>query len=121
MASLALEGSDLVIEHGRLQLVTGQEEISQTVGTRIKMIRGEFFADLTQGVPYVGKILVKNPPLSIVRNIFIECVAETPGVASVRNMELTFDRGSGLLTVEGDYVGLDGVTATFAPVQIEVA
>ena len=59
---------------------------------------GEWFADVNQGVAYivaangVGPILgVKNPNINNIRALYRTIILNTPGIVSVRELQVTYD------------------------------
>lgn len=87
---------DMVREGGRFVRIGGIESIAQDIDTAVKLIAGENFLDLDEGIPYFEDesdpaktaILVKNPNLQAVREVFRGAVAARPGVRSVRQLDL---------------------------------
>lgn len=82
---------DLVVESGDLVLVSDLAAISQSVRTRLRFYRGEWFADLDVGVPWYETIFVKNPNLVAVRAALQSTVAGTKGIVEVLTFNLTLD------------------------------
>ena len=56
------------------------------------MIKGDYFLDKTQGIPYISKVFVKTTDKSLVDSFFKNILLTTPGVLS-------------LLSYKGEYVG----------------
>lgn len=79
---------DLLFSDSQVQFVTGQDEISQILEVRLKTILGEWFLDLSLGVPYFSKILKKNPIDSEVESAIITEISRSPGVLSVESLEM---------------------------------
>lgn len=51
---------DLLLTNGELTFVDGPEEVRQLIDQRLKTHYGEWFLNITIGVPYLQKILIKN-------------------------------------------------------------
>jgi hypothetical protein len=118
---LALDAShDLTISQGRLQLVEDTDSIAQSLKTRLRLVRGEYFADLEQGIPYLTHIMVKGPKLDLVRSILVEAVAETPGVVEVTEFLLTLDQSTRALLASGKCRINTNDVVSFANVKIDV-
>ncbi len=81
---LALHGRDLV-------LVDNAERIAQQIVITLKFWLGEWFLDTTEGVPYLEYILVKNPNMAHIRQIFLEALEQIEGITSVDSLELELD------------------------------
>lgn len=112
---------DLDVTAGRLSIVDGVRSLAQTIGTRCKMVRGEYFADLDQGVPFVGTILVKRPDAPLIRAIFREVIEETPGVTEVEELSYSLDDATRTATLRGRVRGTAAEVVEFGPVNVEVA
>jgi hypothetical protein len=84
---------------GNLQTVTGREAIAQHVKIRLRFFRGEWALDTREGTPYWEQILIHGASEALISEIFRRVVAETPGIASVRQLGLSIDRQTRTLTV----------------------
>lgn len=94
-------------------LVTGADAIAQRLAIRFKFWLGEWFLDTRQGVPYIERILVANPDLSLIRTIFRKVIVTTPGVKKVDDLEMTIDKSARRLVVSSFRATLvDGSTLT---------
>jgi hypothetical protein len=107
-------GDVLLDAAGNFATVTGRDAIAQHVRIRLLHYLGEWFLDQREGVPYFESILVHHPDLAAVEEAYRRTIAETPGIASVRDLVLDFDRRSRTLTVTGSAVTTDGETITAA-------
>lgn len=58
--------NDISLSSGDLVTVTGLEEAGQRIRDRLQTFITEWFLDLSYGVDYIGKILVKNPRTGII-------------------------------------------------------
>jgi len=87
-ALLTLDG-DLDIRNGTVSLVSGADAIIQRIRVRLRAFQGDWFLDLRFGVPYFGRILVRNVNEADIFQIYQEVIATTPGVVSVDELELT--------------------------------
>ena len=112
---------DLAVTNGRLSVVEGGESLAQTISTRCKMVRGEYFADLEQGVPFVGTLLTKNPQAELVRSVFRDVILGTPGVTDVIELNYAFDPLTRTATLTGRVEGDAGLTVNLTPVLVTVA
>lgn len=87
---IAMKGGHLVITAGKLQTVSDTEAIAQAIELRCSFIRGEWFLDLTAGVPFYELIWQKNPNLVAVREVFRKVIAGTLGVVEVLAVDLRY-------------------------------
>jgi len=58
--------NDLSIASGDIETITGADEAGQRIHDRLTTFIGEWFLNLSYGVDYIGKILVKNPRTNVV-------------------------------------------------------
>jgi hypothetical protein len=98
---------DLAIEDGDFVFARGLEGITQLCRTRLQTFRGEWFADLTEGVPYLERDGVTAAEALLgqkfnevkARAAFRDVLLSTPGVLEVTSMTVTFDGTTRTLTV----------------------
>ena len=92
-----------------IRFTTGIEIVSQSIALRMDATKGEWFADLDNGVPY-DEILGGKPSVARVEAIFRKVLVETPGVDSVtslivtgstRNMTITWEVRAGTEFISG--------------------
>jgi len=101
MSDIALDADgDLLIATNSLSLVTGDDAIVQNLRIRFQFVLGEWFLDSRIGIPYFAEILIKNPDLTRVRGIFRQAILTTPGIDSLEEFTLDFDRAIRRLTLE---------------------
>lgn len=85
---------DLAVVNGDFAVVGGQTDdenlaaVLQGVQTRLRLFLGECYLDESQGVDYLGKILVKNPDPNGVATELSRAIAATPDVTLVRSAGL---------------------------------
>lgn len=91
LADIALDTveHDLVIEDFDLQLLTGIDRVAQQIKIRFLFFLGEWFLNVTLGVPYYRDILIKSPNRAVVEGLLREVIITTPNVREV--LELTFE------------------------------
>lgn len=82
---------DLDIENGGFVWIEGSELVRQSILARFRFFLGEWFLDTREGVPYFRDILVKSPDRDIVRSVFRQVLADTPGVLDILKFDLDFD------------------------------
>lgn len=85
---------DLYLRNGSYVVIgdtaaTFPEAVAQTYRNSVAFFKGEWFLDTREGTPYHEQILVENPDISLIREIFKSILGLTEGVASVERMELT--------------------------------
>lgn len=82
---------DLDISTGNLAVVQDLAySVAQKLTNRFRLFQGEWFIDSRIGVPYYSIVLVKNPDLISIGQLFKRVCLQTPGVDSVLEMNLDF-------------------------------
>jgi len=90
---------DLVIENGDLVLVSGVDALEQDIRLQLGFFQGEWFLDESVGVPYYQSILVKNPNLIGIKELFRAKLLSIPGVDEVLSLNLTYTNATRTLEV----------------------
>lgn len=78
------------------------EAVAQTIDTRLKLFAGEYWRDVTDGTPWIDKILTKNNrtnTLSSKISILKERILQTGGVISILEWTTDFNYTSRNLSV----------------------
>lgn len=98
---IKLDGTtgDLVFKDDDLVLVADLDAIAQDLRLRIGFVQGEWFLDEELGVPYWTEILVKDPNLVAVQEIFRRTLLETEGVLAVEELTLNYNASARTLGV----------------------
>lgn len=92
---------DLDLTGGDINYVDDDFAVIQQVSNRLQMWQGEWFADSRQGMPYPTQIFVRNPQanLGVLRQIYMNAIAGTPGILRVISCEVSFNSSTRKLTV----------------------
>ena len=98
--ALSAADHDLIFENGDIMLIDNAERVAQQIKIQLKSFLAEWFLDTTYGVPYFENILVKNPNMSRIRNIFRQKILEVPDVSAVNSLTLSNNRQTRELTIE---------------------
>lgn len=91
-----------------LILVDGADAIAQEIKIRLKTFLGEWFLDITHGVPYLESILIKGPRESVVSSMLRGQILAVPGVSNVQSMQLDLDNMTRILTVNFECDTVEG-------------
>jgi len=91
--ALALDTTtgDLRLGGGRLVLAEGVEAVAQRLRCRLKLQRGEWFADTSIGVPWIDAILGQRGNERTAEAILRTAIATCPGVATLETFVFTHD------------------------------
>lgn len=91
---------DFAIVNGDLVLTSGLDAIRQSLMIRLEFFQGEWFLDITAGLPYLQEILgVKNPNPNVLDAVFRKAILATPGITSINTLTITLDRATRRATV----------------------
>lgn len=93
---------DVALRSGRagLLLVTAGDKIVQNIKQRLKFFLGEWFLDLSKGIPYYRDFLGRRgSSTSVFKSVIRDHLAATPGVIQVLAVEAQLDRPSRKLTI----------------------
>lgn len=80
---------DLVVDTDA-HFTTGMAAVAQGIRLRLQMFKGEWFLDLSRGVPYFTEILGAKFSQVRMREIFRAVIAESPGVDEIEALILSF-------------------------------
>ena len=91
---------DLLLTEGELTLAPDAlTEVRQSIRQALSTYLGEWFMDVKIGVDYFGKILVKNPDMSVVNTILLNTILGVPGVIQVMTYKFTPEFATRKMTV----------------------
>ena len=86
-------------ENGDLSVVTDYDQVRQHIQQRLSTFKGEWIFNSDEGVPYMQYVFVDNPDYSVISTILKRTILGTPGVESITNFNMTFDKKSRRLSV----------------------
>jgi hypothetical protein len=90
MTSLRLTtDGEIDLTNGSPSLISGADATIQRITQRLRAFQGNWFLDLVFGVPYFGRIFVRNVNEGDLFQIYNDVIANTPGVVSVDELTLT--------------------------------
>jgi len=107
--------SDGDIATSGVQFLTDQEEIAQTISTRLKLFLGEYFRDINDGTPWFQQILGKGSSLGVKESLIKRRILQTDGVISIFEFETDFDLQARQYSVKA------GVLTSFGQTTIRLA
>jgi hypothetical protein len=90
---------DLLVSGGDLPLVYDLEAIEQEASITLQYFLGEYFLDVSVGIPYYQDILVKAPNLAAIKTIFRDALLGVTGIKAIVTLDLDFNRTTRVLTV----------------------
>jgi hypothetical protein len=84
----------------QLFIMDTADRVAQQIKINLLSFLGEWFLDTTYGVPYLEKILVKNPRMPVIETILRSHIKSVPDVKKVVYLALDWDRRTRALFVE---------------------
>lgn len=105
---------DLAISNNKLSLISGADEVTQRLRSRLKMFRGEWFLDLNKGVPYRTEVFVKGISTERIASAIKREILTTPGVLQLLSYSQSLDGASRLLSVDFQVLTSDGEIIFFS-------
>jgi len=90
-----------------LSRVYGYELAAQRIRVRLSTQLGTWPADTALGLPYLDWLDAATPPLASIESNMRRAIEGVPGVDRVREMSVTFDVNTGLVSVRGVVVYAD--------------
>jgi len=107
------DGTDIQFGHGDADYwIDDPRGVAQAVVSRLRLLAGEWFLDLTEGTPYVGGVFGKQTRESY-DPVIRARILDTDGVTAITKYESSFDGDTRKLTV---YVKID---TRYGPATIE--
>lgn len=80
---------------GNLVFVTDAEAIGQHVRQRLSFYQGEWFLDPLIGVDWLGRVLGRSPTEKAIMEAMVKAaILKTPGVTSLREFDISYERSS---------------------------
>ena len=81
------------------QFISGVDEVAQTISTRLKLYLGEYFRDISDGVPWFEQILGKKYNRQLVDSIIRQRIIETEGVTGILQYGSELDTATRKLSI----------------------
>ena len=104
MITRALDTNGDIVTSGK-QFIEGSEATAQTIKTNLKLFIGEYFRDISIGLPFFEKIAVKNYSSSNEsekENIIKTIIINTNGVKKILTFSSNFDLKTRILLIDVD-------------------
>lgn len=77
-----------------VQFLRDEYDIEQTIQTRLKLWLGEYFRNITDGTPWVERILGKGISMQTRESSIKRRITNTPGVKEIIEFSTSFDLAS---------------------------
>jgi hypothetical protein len=79
--------------------INGADKVAQQIKITLLAFLGEWFLDVTFGVPYLEDILVKTPHMAAIETILRSHITDVPHVLRFESFSMDFDRARRTLGV----------------------
>lgn len=105
----------------KILIVSGTDSVVQRLKQAFRFLKGSWFLDIQEGIPYVDYVLIKGPNLSVVSEIFRSVILRDPDVARILSFSLDVDSDtrSALVTFRAKLK--DGSAREIGPLIIDIS
>ena len=103
---------DLFASNNRIAVVSDADEVLQHIKTRLWLFLGEWFLDVTDGVPWFQEVFVKPADLREIESIIKDRVLQTPGVDELIEFDMNYDNNTRRFSITLACATIFGATAT---------
>ena len=83
------ENHDWDLDGQDLRMTTPQEDVVQRLSIKLQFLLGEWFLDITKGLPYTQDFFEQQTTLSDIYEIFRIAIKETEGVEELVDLSIT--------------------------------
>ena len=111
---------DMLLADSSFHFVEGAQAVVQKVAMTFAIFRGEWFLDLSYGVPYRTEILVKNPDLDRISSLLRKTLMGIEEIIEIRKFNLEFNPQQRELQVDFEALTSEGIiTVEDAPIPMQ--
>lgn len=76
------------------------EYVAQKLKIKLSMFQGEWYLNNTAGMPYFQDILISNPNIDLIEDLYKASIRDTYGVSEIVEFNSFFDKSIRKFTVE---------------------
>lgn len=105
---LQLDTNDLAIVNNAFAITDGLQQVKQNIRQRLQTISGEWFLDISIGLPYLTDLTQKGMKLSTAAQYFRNEINACPGVLAINKLDLSLDPATRQLTIQLEVQGESG-------------
>ena len=91
---------DINIVEGDLQIINEIDALVQKIIIKLKFFFAEWYLDTTKGIKYYESILVKNPDINLIENIFKAAIIEEDEITRIVEFKTDYDVVNRLLSID---------------------
>lgn len=105
---------DLDVSQGLRFTTSLAQYTAQRLFDNLSFFLNEWFLNLNEGIPYFEQIIGQKPDLALIDTLYRRAILATPGVGSISNLKLDFDRATRALAIRFEAQLTDGTLITEA-------
>lgn len=102
--------NDLVFSGFDFHLIDDTRQIMQNLAIRLRFILGEWFLDITQGVPYFEFFFIKAPNLIQIESILKQEIVTTRGIVELISFSSDYEARRRIFSVKFSARSISGET-----------
>lgn len=92
--------NDLVFRDFDFALIDDTKQIMQNLAIRLRFVLGEWYLDITAGIPYYEEFFRKNPNQIQIESILKQEIVQTRGIEELISFEADFDKRRRIFSVK---------------------
>lgn len=82
------DNGDIELTSGLASLITTEERFTQQrLKIKLSLYQGEWYLDLSEGIPYFQTILQKSTPVAVVDSLFRQEILNDPSITEITSFE----------------------------------
>lgn len=99
---------DMTFGQGLANFAAASEACSQNIKTRLLLLGGEWFLDISSGVPYLNQIFPERADPQTIESVLKKTIVETTDVQSLNSFSMFVDHNIRKLTVSASVTTIYG-------------
>jgi hypothetical protein len=101
MIDIALDPitNDLIFQDFDFALFDNTKQIMQNLAIRLRFVLGEWYLDITQGIPYYEEFFIKSPNQIQIESVLKQEIVQTRGIVELTKFEADFDKRRRIFSV----------------------
>lgn len=99
---------DIYIANGSIALLSGSEQIRQSIQTRLRTFIGEYYLDSTYGIPYYETIFQSQSNAPFFESVLKANITAVQGVTSIASFATILNPSNRTYTVNFDVLDAAG-------------
>lgn len=100
--------NDLVFQNFDFDLVDDTRQIMQNLAIRLRFVLGEWFLDITEGIPYFEEFFIKAPNQIQIESALKQEIVTTRGILEITSFQSNFDTRKRIYSVQFSVRSISG-------------